>query len=69
MPFGFTNSPAKFQNLTNFVQHRYLDVCAMVYFDNILVFFRNPEPKTQAGGMKFPGFIFLSTSANNYSLF
>ena len=38
MPFGLSNSPAVFQNLINDVLREFLEVCAFVYLDDILIF-------------------------------
>jgi Reverse transcriptase (RNA-dependent DNA polymerase) len=38
MPFGLTNAPATFQTLMNDIFHDLLDVCVIVYLDDILVY-------------------------------
>jgi hypothetical protein len=38
MPFGLTNAPASFQSLINNTLREYLDVFAVVYLDDILIF-------------------------------
>ena len=38
MPFGLTNALASFQELINDIIREYLDVFALAYLDNILVF-------------------------------
>jgi Reverse transcriptase (RNA-dependent DNA polymerase) len=38
MPFGLTNSPAVFQRFMNYVFGDLLDVCVVVYLDNILIY-------------------------------
>ena len=43
MPFGLTNAPASFQSLINNTLREYLDVFAVVYLDDILIFSSNPE--------------------------
>ncbi|MBW0543645.1 hypothetical protein O181_083360 [Austropuccinia psidii MF-1] len=43
MPFGFTNSPASFQNLVNDIFSYFLDVFVVVYLDDIVVFSGSEE--------------------------
>jgi len=43
MPFGLTNSPAAFQRFMNDIFSDMLDVCVIVYLDDILVYSDNPE--------------------------
>ena len=38
MPFGLTNAPAAFQCLMNNIFSDLLDICALVYLDNILIY-------------------------------
>ncbi|MBW0518659.1 hypothetical protein O181_058374 [Austropuccinia psidii MF-1] len=38
MPFGLTNAPASFQNLVNEIFSDFMDICVVVYLDNIMVF-------------------------------
>ena len=38
MPFGLTNTPAAFQRFMNDVFSDLLDVCVVVYLDNILIY-------------------------------
>lgn len=38
MPFGLSNSPAVFQALINDVLRKFLEVCAFVYLNLILIF-------------------------------
>jgi hypothetical protein len=38
MPFGLTNAPATFQHFMNEIFHDLLDVCVVVYLDNILIY-------------------------------
>jgi hypothetical protein len=41
MPFGLTNAPAAFQRFVNDIFSDLLDVCVIVYLDNILVYSDN----------------------------
>ena len=43
MPFGLSNTPAAFQQFVNTIFTDLLNVCVVVYLDNILVFSEN-EP-------------------------
>ncbi|MBW0536263.1 hypothetical protein O181_075978, partial [Austropuccinia psidii MF-1] len=43
MPFGLTNAPASFQNLVNDIFYHLLDIYAVVYFDDIMVFSKSEE--------------------------
>src|SRR5579859_5793441 len=43
MPFGLTNVPAIFQSLMNDIFQDMLDICVIVYLDDILVFLKNDE--------------------------
>ena len=38
VPFGLTNTPATFQRFMNDIFHDLLDVCVVVYLDNILIY-------------------------------
>ena len=38
MPFGLTNTPAAFQRLMNNIFSDLLDICVLVYLDNILIY-------------------------------
>jgi hypothetical protein len=42
MPFGLTNTPAAFQWFVNDIFSDLLDVCVIVYFDDILVYSDDP---------------------------
>ena len=41
MPFGLSNAPAAFQQFINTIFTNLLDVCVIVYLDDILVFSEN----------------------------
>jgi hypothetical protein len=41
MPFGLTSAPATFQRMVNNIFHDLLDVCVVVYLDDVLVFSKN----------------------------
>src|SRR5215469_16532233 len=43
MPFGLCNAPATFQAFMNWIFYDLLDVCVVVYLDNILVYSKNHE--------------------------
>ena len=38
MPFGISNAPAAFQRWINRILRRYLDICCIVYLDDVLVY-------------------------------
>ena len=41
MPFGLTNTPVAFQRFMNDIFSDLLDVCVMIYLDDILVYSNN----------------------------
>ena len=43
MPFGLTNAPTAFMDVMNRVCSPLLDQCVIVFIDDILIFFSNPE--------------------------
>jgi hypothetical protein len=43
MPFGLTNAPAAFQRFVNTIFADLLDVCVVVYLDDILTYSEDPE--------------------------
>jgi transposase InsO family protein len=43
MPFGLVNAPSTFQHFVNDVFHDLLDVCVVVYLDDILVYSKSPD--------------------------
>ncbi|MBW0494406.1 hypothetical protein O181_034121 [Austropuccinia psidii MF-1] len=43
MPFGLTNAPASFQNLVNDIFADFLDICIVVYLDDIMLFSSSGE--------------------------
>ena len=47
MPFGLTNAPAAFQQFVNSVFTDMLDVCIIVYLNDILVYLDNMEDHTE----------------------
>ena len=47
MPFGLTNAPAAFQCFVNSIFANLLDVCIVVYLDNILIYSDSPEEHTK----------------------
>ena len=47
MPFSLTNALAVFQKFINHVLREYIDICCVVYIDDILIFSDNPEQYAQ----------------------
>ena len=47
MPFGLCNAPATFQRFMNDIFRDLLDVCVVIYLDDILVFSRSKEEHQQ----------------------
>ena len=43
MPFGLTNSPTAFQQFVNIIFADMLDVCVVVYLNNILIYSEDVE--------------------------
>ena len=43
MPFGLTNAPLAFQRFMNTIFTDMLDVCVVVYLDDILIYLDNKE--------------------------
>ena len=41
MPFGLTNAPAAFQRFMNDIFSDLLDVCVVIYLDDILIYLNN----------------------------
>ena len=47
LPFGLTNAPATFMALMHMIFHPLLDVCVIVYLDDILIYLKDPSEHLQ----------------------
>ena len=47
LPFGLTNAPATFMALMYTIFHPLLDVCVIVYLDDILIYLKDPGEHLQ----------------------
>src|ERR1700678_177120 len=47
MPFGLTNAHTVFQHMMNDIFHDLLDVCVIIYIDDILIYSNNQEEHDQ----------------------
>jgi len=47
MPFGLTNAPAAFQRFVNTIFADMLDICVVVYLDDILIYSEDMESHQQ----------------------
>ena len=43
MPVGVTKAPTEFMNITNDLLGEYLDKFILVFLDNVLIYFFNPQ--------------------------
>ena len=43
IPFGLTNAPATFQNMMNEMFRNMIDLCVVIYLDNILIYSENEQ--------------------------
>lgn len=43
MPFGVTNAPAQFMNMMNNLLSDCLEQFVLVFLDNVLIYFANPQ--------------------------
>ena len=43
MPFGLTNAPAVFQHMANDIFRDLLDICLIVYLDDLLIYSKTQE--------------------------
>jgi hypothetical protein len=44
MPFRLTNAPTAFQHFINDIFSDMLDICVIVYLDDILIYSEDPTP-------------------------
>ena len=47
MPFGLTNAPSAFQFFMNDIFHDMVDICVVIYLDDILIYSMDEETHTQ----------------------
>jgi len=47
MPFGLTNAPVAFQRFMNDIFSNLLDVCVVIYLDNIFIYLNNMSEQYQ----------------------
>ena len=43
MPFGVSNAPTQFMNMMNALLGEYLDKFVLVFLDDVLIYFANPQ--------------------------
>ena len=47
MPFGLSNAPAAFQRWINRIMTKYLDICCIVYLEDVLVYSKTMRDHTR----------------------